>query len=265
MPEIVSTPPTQRPPLAGFFQIVQRIWERYNKEFKLLVSISTIAALVQIVLQFFPLTLTEKFYANGHFVHPSLTSWVFISGAALIGLVLSIWGSLALYYAVAHPEETTSVAIAFRRGGALWWKSLTTSLLLGLILVAGFILLIIPGIYWAGIYGLASYLVFKEKVHNMAALRRSAELVQGYWWAVFWRQLLFGFGYGFGLGILSATLNQLSYHFPGNWALAVSGTLNGILYVLILPIAALYVATVYEALVVAHQNDRPVKTPPPQA
>jgi len=61
-------------------------------------------------------------------------------------------------------------------------------ILYGLIILAGFILLIIPGIYWAIRYHYVGYLIIDQNMKPVAALKRSGELTRGVWWHLlgFW-------------------------------------------------------------------------------
>jgi uncharacterized membrane protein len=59
-----------------------------------------------------------------------------------------------------------------------------------LILIAGFILFIIPGIYLSVRYIFAEFLVLDEGLRPMEALRQSSQMTEGHWWKLFW----FSFG-----------------------------------------------------------------------
>ena len=68
------------------------------------------------------------------------------------------------------------------------------TLLTGLIVFGGFILLIIPGIIFMVWYCFSAYITVLEEKDNkgMAALKASKNLVKGRWGATFWRLLLPG-------------------------------------------------------------------------
>lgn len=70
--------------------------------------------------------------------------------------------------------------------GAMALHLLGTGILASLAVLGGLILLIIPGvILWIN-YLFAPPLVVLERIAYRRALRRSGELVKGYWWRVFW-------------------------------------------------------------------------------
>lgn len=61
------------------------------------------------------------------------------------------------------------------------------SFLVGLIVLGGTILLIIPGIIFAVWYAFATYEVIIENKRGMEALGASKKLVSGRWWSILWR------------------------------------------------------------------------------
>jgi uncharacterized membrane protein len=54
-----------------------------------------------------------------------------------------------------------------------------TTLLLGLLVAAGFVLLIVPGVLWGLRYGLAPFLVADKRLEPMAAFHESKRLTEG--------------------------------------------------------------------------------------
>ncbi|KYK20512.1 hypothetical protein AYK25_08840 [Thermoplasmatales archaeon SM1-50] len=78
-----------------------------------------------------------------------------------------------------------------------FWKYLGASILTGLIVVAGFILLIIPGIYWLIKFQFFGYFVVDQGCDPVEALRKSSRITQTVKW-----QLL-------GFGLLCMLINWL--------------------------------------------------------
>lgn len=62
---------------------------------------------------------------------------------------------------------------------------LVGSILYGLLVMAGFILLIIPGIYWAVRYQFYLYLIIDQDMGPVDAIKRSGQLARGAWWHLF--------------------------------------------------------------------------------
>ncbi|MFA6594072.1 MAG: YciC family protein [Candidatus Buchananbacteria bacterium] len=71
-----------------------------------------------------------------------------------------------------------------------WVKYFVVGLLFGLITIGGLILFIVPGIFWAVMFCLATVVLIFEDKPIIESLKRSRELTKGYWWAVFGRLLL---------------------------------------------------------------------------
>ena len=127
-----------------------------------------------------------------------------LSGASYIILVLFIvalvasvvWGvwfqttiikavSLVLKGEIKGVKETFK--LAWPRVG----NYAITTILVGLLLLGGFLLLIIPGILVLVWFAFANYIVVTEKIGARDALRRSKALVKGYFWQVLGRGAVF--------------------------------------------------------------------------
>lgn len=72
----------------------------------------------------------------------------------------------------------------------LLWPLFYTFILLGLIVMAGYFLLIIPGIIFSIWYAFTIYQVIFENTYGMAALRASKQLVAGRWWTILFSLLI---------------------------------------------------------------------------
>ena len=73
------------------------------------------------------------------------------------------------------------------RFGDLWaphpfWKFVGGSILVGIIVIIGFILLIVPGIIWALRYLFVPYLIMERKLAPFEALKESARITYGHKW-----------------------------------------------------------------------------------
>ena len=80
----------------------------------------------------------------------------------------------------------------FREAGAYAGAYLVVGLLVFILTFLWSLLLIIPGIIFGVFYSLASYALVLENYRAMAALKRSKELIKGYWWPVVGRSVLAG-------------------------------------------------------------------------
>jgi hypothetical protein len=96
---------------------------------------------------------------------------------------LATYGAMLIYQnALAEGEGTPSMQEALSvtlgrllpamLGGIAWW----------VVIVVGFVLLIVPGIYFLGALCLWPACVFIGKAGPLQALQQSRDLIRGYWW-----------------------------------------------------------------------------------
>ena len=78
-------------------------------------------------------------------------------------------------------EEKPEFMELFRFQGN-FWRMVGGSILYGLIVVAGLILLIVPGIYWAIKFQWFGYLIVDQKLGPINALKKSAEMTRTVKW-----------------------------------------------------------------------------------
>lgn len=76
------------------------------------------------------------------------------------------------------------------RKAHLFWKILFASILYGLMIIGGFILLIVPGIYLAIRFGFFQYVIVDHEMGPIAALKESSRLTVGAKWQILWLSLI---------------------------------------------------------------------------
>lgn len=126
------------------------------------------------------------------FIIPSIPSAIADEAEAmeLFGFVLNLvsW-VLSLLMSIGMIKVT----LAFVDGGMpafkdlfahyrLLWKYFLASILYGLIVIGGLILLIIPGIIWALRYQFAAYLIVDKNMGILDAFRKSSAITEGHKW-----------------------------------------------------------------------------------
>ncbi len=116
-----------------------------------------------------------------------LLSSVQKSMPGIVSFLLSLIVSTLLYiglitiYLKAHTSAMAPQYKDFWRP-APFWRYLGASVLLGLIVVVGVILLVVPGIYAALAFAFTGYLVVDKGMNPIAALKESARLTKGNRW-----------------------------------------------------------------------------------
>lgn len=112
----------------------------------------------------------------------------FLIGLGLYAIIISPIVSAATTYAIGeiYLGRTTTVAQALRVGATMVLPIVGTSLLVGMAVILGFILLVIPGFYLFLSFLLVWQVMVLERRYGFAAMGRSRELMRG--------NLLRGFG-----------------------------------------------------------------------
>ena len=109
----------------------------------------------------------------------------------VFGTVLQLWGGMAV---VIHllADQKMGVVESYKRSwqyvGRYWWLCVLEMLILS----AGFVLLIIPGIVLAILFLFSQFVLVEEEYRGLNALMISREYIKGYAWSVFGRLLLLG-------------------------------------------------------------------------
>ena len=171
-----------------------------------------------------------------------------IVAIASIPLTLAMTRTLYRLY-MGQPADTISNEVHAVKH--LIWPSIYTSLLAGIIILGGFILLIIPGI-WLGLrYSLVHTALAIDGKTGPAALKVSSDLIRGRWWRVFWWSLAAGVV----IWIVSTVLQFVvltpvgflaSMSWEGGWVL--SNLLGPVVSLLVFPLGALPAIIIYAEL-----------------
>lgn len=104
-----------------------------------------------------------------------------------VSFLLSMIASTLLYiglitiYLKAHADPKSPEFSDFWRP-ELFWRYLAASIILAVIVMVGFILLIVPGIFLALAFAFTGYLVVDKGMNPVAALKESARITKGNRW-----------------------------------------------------------------------------------
>jgi hypothetical protein len=109
----------------------------------------------------------------------------------VFGTVLQLWGGMAVVVNLLA-DQKMGVVESYKRSwqyvGRYWWLCVLEMLILS----AGFVLLIIPGIVLAILFLFSQFVLVEEEYRGLNALMISREYIKGYAWSVFGRLLLLG-------------------------------------------------------------------------
>lgn len=177
-------------PLISIQQLFQTAWDTYTAQLATYTTLTLIIVIPSVVFQALKWGVLEKGTSLFNLVDVVGTVVVF-----LCGLVASI----SLIYAI-HDDAKQPWRAYYEKNFGGWRPYLITNLLRGLMLLAGFVLFVIPGIILAVQFVVAEWIAMLEGVSGMKALHASRERVRGRWWTVAWRvvalvvlSMIFGF------------------------------------------------------------------------
>ncbi len=148
--------------------VVSRIWEIYRDQFAVLISIS----LILFGLEFVLLLLIPG-------ATIALTILFFALGVLYQGIVVE------LVQDIQDGRRDHSIGDLIRSVEPVFWPLVAVSILFGLAVGIGFILLIIPGLILLTIWSVVAPVTVLERPGPFAAFGRSRELVRGNGWRVF--------------------------------------------------------------------------------
>ena len=115
---------------------------------------------------------------------------LFKVGSLLAGIVINIVTiKIALKFC---DRDTRPVSEVISFSASLFYKFVLGYFLYMLIVLAGFLLLIVPGIIWMVKYQYIIYLITDKKMGPMEAMRNSAQITDGVKWELFAFLLLLG-------------------------------------------------------------------------
>jgi len=133
---------------------------------------------------FYPVTTFENLdYSNT----PMLIAFFLFS---VLGFLVSLWSQTTTYYAIFR--KTESEKEVFKLGFKNMPKLFLVSIVVGLIIFLGMILLVIPAIIFAVWYSFSILLVLDKGVGIGQALKQSKSMVSGRFWKILGRSVVFG-------------------------------------------------------------------------
>jgi len=156
-----------------------------------------------VALLFVPtLVITFFGYTLGFFMRVTDSFFMGLGLYVIIVTVLSVvafWVSLGLIKVIAtkyQGKETKSIGEDLKTNVSLILPAALVSILTGLAVFGGFLLLIVPGIIFAMWFAFSLYALLLDDKHGTEALKYSKQLVNGRWWAVLWRIIAPAFVFG---------------------------------------------------------------------
>lgn len=133
---------------------------------------------------FFP----ENYLQNGDFSNiPLLVGYLFLS---LVSIIVTLWSQSTNYLSILkiRSDEKEILKLGFKKIGKLF----AVSFVIGLIVMLGAILLIVPAIIFGVWYSFSIWLVFDKNMSIKESLSESKLMVKGIFWKVIGRSVVIG-------------------------------------------------------------------------
>ena len=203
MPKPKSSPPPVEVELMDTFQLLGRSWEIFKDRITTFLGIVGIifAALIFLLLLGAGLFGVVFFtvFESGLTGFEEIGSYLLFIPAflfvVLISLLLDSWMQVSLISATKDRQEKIGPIESFRRGWPFFVSNFLMSLLAGIAILIGFILLIIPGVILTVWFIFSKYVLVVEKTGVVEALQKSREYVRGYGWFVLGQMIALGIIY----------------------------------------------------------------------
>jgi len=191
-PAVVSALKLPMSPLSELFKLS---WEVYTKNIKRLIGVMLVpfAGVIGLIIvlslyagiSFFSQSISEPMMMVSRFVLTLLGLVVVIAF-----IYISIIAQAGLYIMIRDRAENLTIKESFLRAKKIAWKYFSLGVIVSLFVFLWCLLFVIPGIYMMVAYCVATWVFICEGISGTAAIKRSKELVKGYWWAVASRLVL---------------------------------------------------------------------------
>jgi len=188
-------------PLIPVRELVADSWNHYVKHWNRLMEAS-------LWLLAFPfLILVAAFALAPYNLNAALSVFTLLS---LLDGLFGIWITIRLIkLALArNPQEEGAILGNLKTGWNVYLPLLWVTILDGLAVLAGTLLLFFPGIWVGVLFAFAQIMTVMENRRGLQALAASAALVKGRWWATLWRIVVPG---AFFMLLVYATLQAISF------------------------------------------------------
>lgn len=157
---------------------------------------------------------------------------------SILGGLVYLLTSVAQLVVLKNDGQGLDFSLVVSQSFPYLWKYFIFLVLYSLIMVAGLILLVVPGIIFLIWFGLGYLAVVFDDCKPIEALKKSKELVNGYWWAIFGRFVFWSV-----FSILISFLILLLRVISGSDYVAI---ISNLVSLIITPLSVAYFAVVYQ-------------------
>ncbi|MFA6253302.1 MAG: hypothetical protein WCV69_03575 [Patescibacteria group bacterium] len=171
-------------PLLPVNELFISSWAMYKEKIKTIIRMALLGLLPSLLVAILLAIIAVIFRNDPNF---TVINTLLALLMAIPLLYISFRINIAVYLMVS--KDITSVKDVWRSAGKYFWNYSLTLFWAGLMLMLWLILLVVPGFIFLIFYSLVMWVFFLENYHGYTAVKRSKELVTGYWSAVALRLL----------------------------------------------------------------------------
>jgi hypothetical protein len=155
-----------------------------------------------------------------------------------IGYIFFIFSILPVVFSIHHK---TDVDASYKATIPMFWSLVWVFILEVFIVIGGFFMFIIPGIWLSIALSFCVFVFIVENRRGLDVLRQSKEYVKGYWWAVFGRAIVLSIVVSIPSGIIQGIIGAIAGRNTGTIA-------SLIMMVILTPFSMIYSYNIFENL-----------------
>lgn len=171
-----------------FFQLLKQtflVWRQHVRVFAALLGINIIAWVLMVAVW-------AGFFATARHNHVigAFTFFLLFCALAIGACWITFLVRIAMIYMIANPADGKSIMVRLSDAHQVAGSYVWLSVLVGLVIMIGLILFIIPGIIAMVWFSFAGYALLLDGKKGTEAMSASRQLVRGHWWGIFGRFLV---------------------------------------------------------------------------
>lgn len=244
-------------------------WDTYKKYFRTLMKINVIPVIVGLMaVSIFSMVGDFENIARYLAKYDFILAGALVLGVASITIVVASLNYIAqisvISGGVSHEtDKTISVWLAYKNASRLLFPYFWVMILTGLIILAGVLLLVVPGIVFSVWFAFSAMILILGNERGVDALKKSKRYVRGIWFEVFLRFLAIAalsLLLNVALGIFKAFIDDVLVAIQMEARLVI----DFIYQLVVTPYFVVYGYELYKDIVKAHETvfvDAPVSTP----
>ena len=231
---------TETKSISGPIKLLQKSWSEYKANAKVFTLILIIPAFLELLIKYVLVFVFKPASQDTESSFFPLLLIIFLA-VLLVYIFILFWSNTALYLSIV--QKYSDWKGSYHKSLNKILPLLFVNILIAVLVSAGLILLIIPGIILYVWLFLAPFVYLDQHKGGFSALAKSKDLIKGYWWAVFLRGLFIFFVYF----VITALFGMLTEALRMPFSQSLIG-------IVLTPIALLYNFELYRELKVNHSH-----------